>query len=240
MTTQLDKYGFPQTSGIFETIKTVDGEPISLNRHMRRALDSARELGISMPSEETLRDELVSVLSDNRFAVGRLRICFWKESFSVTHHEYEELTEPARVNFRSETVHGSVHKQFPYDDRFEILESAKDEGFDDSILFNKKNEVTETAVSNLVMRIADQWVTPPITSGLLPGVVRGIAIEECSVKVRPVHISEIPDVQSAFLISSLRLAQPISHIGEMKLKIGEASLELRAQIIASSKPLSVG
>jgi branched-chain amino acid aminotransferase len=240
VTTQLDKYGFPQTSGIFETIKTVDGEPISLNRHMRRALDSARELGISMPSEETLRDELVSVLSGNRFAVGRLRICFWKESFSVTHHEYEELTEPARVNFRSETVHGSVHKQFPYDDRFEILEAAKDEGFDDSILFNKKNEVTETAVSNLVMRIGDQWVTPPITSGLLPGVVRGIAIEECSVKVRPVHISEIPDIQSAFLISSLRLAQPISHIGEMKLKIGEASLELKAQIIASSKPLSVG
>ncbi len=240
MTTQLDKYGFPQTSGIFETIKTVDGAPISLNRHMRRALDSARELGISMPNEDALRGELVSVLSGNRFAVGRLRICFWRESFSITHHEYEELTEPARVNFRSETVHGSVHKQFPYDDRFEILESAKDEGFDDSILFNGKNEVTETAVCNLVLRIADQWFTPPITSGLLPGVVRGIAIEECGVKVRPIHVSEIADVESAFLLSSLRLAQPISHIGEMKLEIGEASLELKAQIIASSKPLSVG
>lgn len=240
MTTYLDKYGFPQTSGIFETIKTVDGAPISLNRHMRRALDSARVLGISMPNEDALRGELVSVLSGNRFAVGRLRICFWRESFLITHHEYEELTEPARVNFRSETVHGSVHKQFPYDDRFEILESAKDEGFDDSILFNGKNEVTETAVCNLVLRIADQWFTPPITSGLLPGVVRGIAIEECGVKVRPIHVSEIADVESAFLLSSLRLAQPISHIGEMKLKIGEASLELKAQIIASSKPLSVG
>jgi branched-subunit amino acid aminotransferase/4-amino-4-deoxychorismate lyase len=193
-----------------------------------------------MPNEDALRGELVSVLSGNRFAVGRLRICFWRESFSITHHEYEELTEPARVNFRSETVHGSVHKQFPYDDRFEILESAKDEGFDDSILFNGKNEVTETAVCNLVLRIADQWFTPPITSGLLPGVVRGIAIDECGVKVRPIHVSEIADVESAFLLSSLRLAQPISHIGEMKLEIGEASLELKAQIIASSKPLSVG
>ena len=240
MILQLDKYGFPQASGIFETIKTIDGKPISLNRHMRRALDSARELGISMPGEEVLRDELVAVLLSTPFPAGRLRICFWKESFSVTHHEYEELTEPARVNFRSETVHGSVHKEFPYDDRFRILELAKDEGFDDSILFNRKNEITETAVSNLVMRIDDQWVTPPITSGLLPGVVRGIAIEECGVKVRPIHISEIPDIESAFLLSSLRLAQPISHIGEMKLKIGEASLELKAQIIASSKPLSVG
>lgn len=240
MIPQLDKYGFPKTSGIFETIKTVNGDPISLNRHMRRAIDSARELGISMPGEETLREELVAVLSTSRFPVGRLRICFWKENFSVTHHEYEELTESARVNFRSETVHGSIHKKFPYDDRFEILDAAKDEGFDDSILFNRKNEVTETAVSNLVLRIANQWVTPPITAGVLPGVVRGIAIEECGVKVRPVHISEIADVQSAFLLSSLRIAQPISHIGEMKLEIGEASLELKAQIIASSNPLSVG
>jgi branched-chain amino acid aminotransferase len=239
LTAQLDKYGFPQTSGIFETIKTVDGNPISLNRHMRRALESARELEIPMPGEETLRNELVAVLA-TRFPVGRLRICFWNGGFSVTHHEYEELTEPARVNFRSETVHGSVHKEFPYDDRFRILDAAKDEGFDDSILFNRKNQVTETAVSNLVVRIADQWVTPPITSGLLPGVVRGIAIEECGVKVRPIHISEIADIESAFLLSSLRLAQPISHIGEMKLKIGEPSLELKAQIIASSKPLSVG
>ena len=240
MTMQLDKYGFPQTSGIFETIKTIDGNPISLNRHMRRALDSARDLGISMPVEEALRDELIEVLSSTSFPTGRLRICFWKESFSITHHEYEELTEPARVNFRSETVHGSSHKVFPYDDRFKILEAARDEGFDDSILFNKKNEVTETAISNLILRIADQWVTPPITSGLLPGVVRAIAIEECGVKVRSIHISEIADIESAFLVSSLRLAQPISHIGEMKLKIGEASLELREQIIASSKPHSVG
>ena len=54
------------------------------------------------------------------------------------------------------------------------------------------------------------------------------------------NLSEIADIESAFLVSSLRLAQPISHIGEMKLKIGEASLELREQIIASSKPHSVG
>jgi branched-chain amino acid aminotransferase len=240
MTIQLDKYGFPKTNGIFETIKTVDGNPISLNRHMRRALDSGRDLGISMPSEEVLRDELAQVLSSTRYTTGRLRICFWNENFSITHHEYEELTEPARVNFKSESVQGLTHKVFPYADRFEILEAARDEGFDDSILFNRKNEVTETAISNLILRISEQWVTPPITSGLLPGVVRAIAIEVCGVKVRPVHISEIAEVESAFLVSSLRLAQPISYIGDMKLKIGEPSLELREQIIASSKPHSVG
>ena len=44
----LDSYGFPKSSGIFETIKTVDGAPIALGRHMRRAVESALELGIGI------------------------------------------------------------------------------------------------------------------------------------------------------------------------------------------------
>jgi branched-chain amino acid aminotransferase len=237
---EFDKYGFPRASGIFETIKTIDGKVVSLNRHMRRAVDSARELGITLPDEESIRKEIVEVITDNPHSVGRLRICFGAKLFHVTHDAYKERTEPARVNFFSETVTGSQHKLFPYDYRFSIIEAARDEGFEDSILFNSKNEITETAVANIVLMIEDQWITPPITAGLLPGVVRGIAIEECEVKVRPIHISEIPDVQSAFLLSSLRIAQPISHIGDMKVKIGEASLALQAEINAHSQAVSVG
>ena len=83
-------------------------------------------------------------------------------------------------------------------------------------------------------------MTPPITAGILPGVVRAIAIEECGVKVRPIHISEIPEVESAFMLSSLRIAQPISHIGDMKLKIGDASRHVEEQIRSHSQPVSVG
>lgn len=236
----VDSYGFPRTSGIFETIKTVDGKPIALARHMRRALSSAAELEISLPDEESIRSEIIQVLASSRFASGRLRICFGKDLFHITHDEYQELETPSRLNFFSETISGSVHKMFPYDNRFAIIESARDEGFDDSILFNSKNEITETAVSNLAFYIAGTWVTPPITSGLLPGVVRAIAIEECGVAVRPIHISEVPEIQSGFLLSSLRIAQPIAYIGDMKIEIGDASRELESQIRAQLQPASVG
>jgi branched-chain amino acid aminotransferase len=237
---ELDRYGFPKSSGIFETIKSVDGNLVSLNRHMRRAADSARELGIVIPGEEVIRQEIIRVLAVAPFPIGRLRICFGNDLFTVTHDEYLERTEPANVNFYTETVIGSQHKLFPYDFRFSIIEAARNEGFDDSILFNAKNEITESAVSNLVFLVDGEWITPPITAGLLPGVVRAIAIEQCAVKVRPIHVSEIPEVESAFLLSSLRIAQPISHIGDMKVKIGEASLELQARINAYSQPVSVG
>lgn len=240
MTIELDSYGFPRTSGIFETIKTIDGKPIALARHMRRAINSALELGVTLPDEESVRVQLSQVLGAQKFATGRLRLCFADGLFHISHDEYEELASPSNLNFYSETVLGFIHKKFPYDDRFAILKSARDEGFDDSILFNAKNEITETAVSNLVFRIEGAWVTPPITSGVLPGIVRAVAIEECGVSVRPIHISEVPEIQSGFLVSSLRIAQPIAYIGDMKLEIGQSSGELEALIRAHLQPVSVG
>ena len=237
---ELDQNGFPKGSGIFETIKTINGAPIALSRHMRRAVESALELGISLPNEDFIRDQIVAIVKANPHTVGRLRICFGENIFHISHQQYLEKDIPARLNFYSQTVAGSAHKKFPYDDRFALLQIAKDEGFDDCILFNGKNEITESAVSNLAMWISDEWVTPPISAGILPGVIRAIAIEECGVRVRPIHVSEIPNVQSAFLLSSLRIAQPISHIGEMKLHIGEASQLLEDQIRAACQPLSVG
>lgn len=237
---ELDSHGFPKSTGIFETIKTIEGRPIALERHMRRAVDSARELGISIPSEDTVRSELVAVLKENPHSIGRLRICFGEEIFHVTHDSYTEKSDPARLNFFSQTVKGSIYKQFPYEHRFALLKSAQDEGFDDCILFNEKNEITESAVSNLAFHIAGEWVTPPISSGILPGVIRAIAVEKCGVKVRSIHISEIPEIASGFLLSSLRIAHPISHIGEMTLSIGDASHLLEEQIRANCKAVSVG
>ena len=237
---EFDSHGFPKASGIFETIKTLHGSPIALGRHMRRALESARELGIGIPSEDFIRLEIRRVIAENPHEIGRLRICFGIDLLHISHDAYTELTEPARLNFYSQTVIGVIHKTFPYDYRFALLEAARDEGYHDSILFNEKNEITETAVANLAFRINSEWVTPPISSGILPGVVRAIAIEECGVRVRTIHISEIPDVESGFLLSSLRIAQPISYIGDMKLQIGDAARHLEEQIRSHSQPVSVG
>ncbi len=232
--------GFPEGSGIFETIKTVGNRPIALGRHMRRALESAQSLGISMPDEETLRQRIIDSLARHPHEVGRLRICFGDNSVEISHERYIEKPDPARLTLHSTTVKGSAHKSYPYTDRFALLKAANDEGFDDCILFNNQNQITESSVGNLIFRIEGAWVTPPISSGILPGIMRALAVEECGVKVRSIHISEIPDISSGFIISSLRIAQPVSHIGEMRLQIDEAANDLERRIRASAQPLSVG
>ena len=146
------------------------------------------------------------------------------------------------------TWRGNGHGEYPGTERFDFQQEVtfSHDGrpfltyFSRSWIINEKNEITETATANLVFLIADEWVTPPISAGILPGVVRAIAIEECGVRVRRIHISQIPEVKSGFLLSSLRIAQPISHIGEMKLEIGEASRLLEDEIRAHSQPVSVG
>jgi branched-subunit amino acid aminotransferase/4-amino-4-deoxychorismate lyase len=81
-TIDLDSYGFPKSSGIFETIKTVDGAPIALGRHMRRAVESALELGIGIPSEEFIRSEMIRTLSENPHALVAYGFVWVRISFT--------------------------------------------------------------------------------------------------------------------------------------------------------------
>ena len=87
--------GFPEGSGIFETIKTVGNRPIALGRHMRRALESAQALGITMPDEESIRRAILDSISSHPQEVGRLRLCFSVGKVDISHEPYSERIDPA-------------------------------------------------------------------------------------------------------------------------------------------------
>lgn len=223
---------FPVGSGVFETMRTEDGKVAELSRHMRRALKSCLTLGIPFPEEDAFRRAIARELEATDIQVGRLRVTFDRNGFLATHTPYEDSNLLARLTFHStsQVERGEQLKCYPYDHRFEILDGALDMGFDDAIIFNKDNEVTETSIANIALKISDQWITPPIAAGILPGVMRALAIEELDVKVESLHISQIPLVESACLLNSLKLAQPVSHIGDFQLPEIEHSLTFEAKL----------
>jgi branched-chain amino acid aminotransferase len=135
------------------------------------------------------------------------------------------------------TVQGQPIKSYPYDYRLEILEAIKALGADEAIVCNDKGKICEGSVTNLLLRIEDKWVTPPISDGVLPGVMRALVIESCGVSVRSVDRSEIQQVQSAFLLSSLRIAQPVASIDGRDI---EQSPDFRLEIEAMALRTSVG
>jgi branched-subunit amino acid aminotransferase/4-amino-4-deoxychorismate lyase len=223
---------FPAGSGLFETMRTEKDKVAELSRHMRRAASSARELSVPFPDEEFVRDEISKILAKESFPIGRLRICFSVGGVDFSYSEYFDESDPAIITFHSTSslIEGSQHKTYPYDSHFAVLDEANLYGFDDAITFNQRNEVCETAIANIALLIEGRWLTPPISAGVLPGVMRAIAIERTDVSVAPIHISDISRCEAALLLNSLKIARPVSHIGDYQLPAMSQALEKATQI----------
>ena len=239
----LDASGWPTDSGTFETVKTVAGQPWALSRHMRRALNTARRNDHPFPSEDLIRRAVAETIASNQFAIGRLRILFGDDgSLCVTHQEYVELTKPAVLGVRHHAIasNGIVEKRYPYDQNLQLLKEAQNGGFDDFLQINSQGYVSETSIANLVFQIKESWVTPPLIDGVLPGVMRGLLIEKNGVLVRRINSDELPLITNGFVVSSLKIAQPIAEIQGRSLQISKESEQMRSQFAATALATSVG
>lgn len=234
----IDEKGWHVGTGIFETIKTVNALPWALSRHMRRALNSAQAIGLKLPSEESVRELLPYFLESQKHNRGMLRISFWGDrNWAAVHLPYVELKTPAKLMSYSlaDPVNEKVVKAFPYDYRLNILKEVRSLGFDEALVASVANKVTEGAVCNLLLKINGHWLTPPLSDGVLPGVVRALVIDNCSVKVRSIDITEVESIESAFLLSSLRIAQPVASIdGREILQSPQLAQEIQAMALRTS------
>lgn len=234
---------FPDGDGIFETILTRSNEPLLLNRHIARAQRSALYLGLAMPSAESIRGQVNMYLQNNPLAseFGRLRITFpGGGELGIVHTEYQKWIGPAKLTCDISPIDESSPlagiKALPYRRNLEILARARGAGFDDAVRPNQKGEVCETSVANLLLRHAGIWITPTLESGALPGITRALAIEWFHIVERDLMIADLQNVDSIFLLSSLRGFQPAASLDGRSLEI-ETGIAQKAA--ALGKALSV-
>ena len=213
--------GWPIGAGIFETIRTENSRPQLLSRHMRRVLLSAGHLALTLPSEDHILDAIEQLLSAERHSIGRLRLSFSPDHFVATHEAYLAKDNPLIVDVHHTSGSSSErqHKVFPYTHHLDLLAKAAEQGVDEFICVDELGHVTEGAVSNVALRFAGQWITPPITSGILPGVIRALAIERCDFLVREIPVSDLLACDGAIAMSSLKIALPIAAIDKRALVI---------------------
>ena len=237
---QCNSQGWLEGAGIFETIKTVDAKAWALSRHMRRAVNSARKENIKLPSEELVRESIGSLLLTEAHPSGLLRVSFGGDAnWAAVHLPYAEVSTAAKVGTHpvALAMEGVPVKSYPYNHRLEILEQARSNGFDEALVASTDGKICEGSVTNVLLRIAGTWCTPPLSDGVLPGVMRALVIENCGVMVRSIAVSEINEIESGFLLSSLRIAQPIASIDGRELS---QSHEFRDEIQAMALRTSVG
>jgi branched-subunit amino acid aminotransferase/4-amino-4-deoxychorismate lyase len=240
---QLDSAGWPNGTGIFETIKTVDGQPWALSRHMRRALNSARRSDQPFPNEDSIRSAVAETIAANPYSIGRLRLLFGVDgTLRVTHEEYLEIVTPAKLGIRhiTQAVLTPVEKRYPYSQNLQTLADAKSAGFDDYILINQDGFISETAIANLVFQVEGEWITPPLSDGVLPGVMRALLVEKNRVIVRQIRADQSFEIVAGFVVSSMKIAQPIGQIGDRMLAISPESEQMRSSFAATALATSVG
>jgi para-aminobenzoate synthetase/4-amino-4-deoxychorismate lyase len=132
--------------------------------------------------------------------------------------------EPATAN-----VHLSTERTFSGDvflrhktTRRELYEReyarARVEGLADVIFMNERGEVTEGAISNVFIRRDGKLLTPPLRSGVLPGVFRRHLLEtDASVEERVLTLADFEAAESVFLGNSVRGLREV-----MLVKMGSA------------------
>ncbi len=227
-------HGLLVGDGVFETMRVYGGRPFAWTRHLERLGVSAAGLGLAVPDRSTLRAATEAVLTANGIVEGRLRITVtggpsplgsergdgdptvivaastaraWPPSERV-------VTVPWPRNERGAT---SGLKTISYAENVRALAYAHEHGASEAIFCNTRGELCEATGSNLFVVDGTTLLTPPGDSGCLLGVTRALVVELCpglgiDLDERALPPSTLVDADEAFLTSSTREVQPISHV----------------------------
>ena len=68
---------------------------------------------------------------------------------------------------------------------------ALHEGHFDALFVNRLDHVTEGAITNVFARFGEEWVTPPLTDGLLPGIWRAWFLAEKGAEERSLTLEDL-------------------------------------------------
>ena len=221
-------------AGVFETIRTVGSQPYALDLHLQRGYKSSISLLIPMPDVELVKESISTLLASEAHENGLLRISFDQSGqWAAVHLTYQPISTSANLGIHPVALvsDGETLKRYPYEHRLSILEEARLLGFDETIVCNTEGKICEGAVSNIIVYIDGQWITPPTSDGVLPGIMRQLVLAHCDVQVKSIPLSRIDDVTCAILLSSLRIAQEVQAIAGHPLQPSHAFVdEIKAMV----------
>jgi branched-subunit amino acid aminotransferase/4-amino-4-deoxychorismate lyase len=94
-------------------------------------------------------------------------------------------------------------KTFAYGGAIQARREARARGADDALLASSAGGLCCGTAANLLVRRRDGWLTPPLASGALPGVMRGRALDLGLLHERELNSADLASAEAALLINSL-------------------------------------
>ena len=226
--------GFTVGHGVFETIELRRGQPFALTRHLDRLTRSAALLRIPLPVADALRTAVDEVAAAWGPEPGRLRITVSsgdgiggplsdgeRPTVTVSAVSLTLRTAPTRVITVPFTrnEHGATvgAKTTSYAENVLALQMANEAGASEAIFANTAGLLCEGAGSNSFVENGGRLCTPPASAGCLEGVTRALLLEALerhgvAAVETDLPLTALADSTEAFLVSTSRHVQPISHV----------------------------
>ncbi len=182
--------------GLFTTLRVFQSEPFAFERHWRRLEKDAARTRIPFPFDPAqVRTRLRELIQRNDAREGTARIYaiynkigFWQSDEALPTVDLllytaglPGLQDSVRLTVAEHGRHAasplSGVKVTSWLQNVWSLQGAQQRGFDEVIMLNERGEVAECTAANIFCVREGRVLTPPLSSGCLEGVTRGVLLD---------------------------------------------------------------
>jgi para-aminobenzoate synthetase/4-amino-4-deoxychorismate lyase len=207
---------------LFETMYATREEGVRhLSRHLARLSGSAALLGFLLPDERAIREQIAAKCNSlEPNTPHRMRLALSKNgALQITAAVLAPLAASTVGVLLGPDQHFAsteaadpllLHKTTRRAEYDRGWQEAEKKGAFDTLFFNERGELTEGGRSNVFVKVAGRWWTPPLASGVLPGVMRGVLLEDAQLGAaeRVLTREDLLHAEALLVCNALRGAVP--------------------------------
>jgi para-aminobenzoate synthetase/4-amino-4-deoxychorismate lyase len=126
--------------------------------------------------------------------------------YELEEHPLSEVKSMVMLKLASRSVNSHDIFLFHKTTRRDVYDEARNDvdHCDDVILWNEKNELTETTIANLFLEIDGELLTSPVECGLLAGTYRRYMLENGRAKEAVLRKSDLVNASKIYVANSMR------------------------------------
>lgn len=224
--------------GVFESIGVVDTHAQEVHAHLQRLANSASLCDLPSPNLAQWRAAIAAAEAQCPAGESVIKLVL-SRGIEQNAAPTAWLTAGPAANFHA-AREGGIHvvtldrgldsgaaerapwlllgaKTLSYAINMAALREAKRRGADDAIFVSTDGMVLEAPTASVLLRVGDRFVTPAPSGAILHGttqvsVFAYLASRAIEAAYESVPASDLPRVDAAWLLSSLRLAAPVMSI----------------------------
>jgi branched-subunit amino acid aminotransferase/4-amino-4-deoxychorismate lyase len=221
------QFGF----GLFETMRIKNGQAMDAEDHLGRMRESMRVLDPGVHPVDVNQTAKVAS-SAAKFYEGsdgvlkviafksenRWEVLFLARPFPYLPSDYERGWSISRSSVKRNPESTMVyHKTLNYLENYLERQKARSRGCDDAYFLNGNGVVTECSAANIFVLHGDRLETSPVSTGILPGIMRAKILDKArrlgiEVKESPISLEVMAASDAVYVTNALLGVMDVSAI----------------------------